>query len=227
MTEELARALFFIIWGTGLVLWALALRRSLAYLRPAAVQESLLAADPIVELEPSGPGLRRGTVEVPGEAEPLGEEVAGRLAADLGGTFVVRQERDTLVCTNSLSPAFSQLGWANVSRAVLRVTSVGAGRSQVAYELGARPLQRRLGKIGLVVVFAAGLPTLLTVGALIWYLVLPSQVPAVRWQVFQTFQIVHALWPPFLVLSRLGAHLNVAERSLAAVIQAAGEAVGG
>jgi hypothetical protein len=119
------------------------------------------------------------------------------------------------------------LGWANVSRAVLRLNSAGAGRIQVAYELDARPLQRRLGKIGLILVFAAGLPTLLTVGALIWYFVLPSQVPALRWQVFQTFQIVHALWPPFLVLSRLGAHLNVAERYLVAVVQAAGETVGG
>jgi hypothetical protein len=175
----------------------------------------------------SDPGIRRGTVEVRGESGPLGEEVAGRLAADLGGTFVVRQERHALVCTNSLSPAFSQLGWANVSEAVLRLTSAGGRLSQVAYELDARPLQRRLGKIGLVVVFAAGLPTLLAVGALIWYLVLPSRVPAVRWQVFQTLQIVHALWPPLLVLSRLGAHLNIAEQSLIAVIQAAGEAVGG
>jgi hypothetical protein len=227
MTEELARALFFITWGTGLALWALALRRSLVYVRLAAVLESVAAADPIADSELSGPGLRRGTVQVRGESGPLGEEVAGRLAADLGGTFVVRQERDALVCTNTLSPAFSHFGWANVSRAVLRLTSAGAGRSQVAYELDARPLQRRLGKIGLLLVFTAGLPTLVIVGAVIWYFVLPSQMPAVRWQVFQTLQIVHALWPPFLVLSRLGAHLNVAEAYLVAVIQAAGEAVGG
>jgi hypothetical protein len=227
MTHQLAQALFFIIWGTGLVLWALALRWSVAYLRPTGLKEPLSGADPAGGSEVFSPGLRRGVVEVAGESGALREEAAWRLAAELGGTFVVRPERDALLCTNTLSPTFSQLGWANVSQAVVRVTSVGPARSQVAYELDARPLQRRLGKVGLVVVFAAGLPTLLIVGALIWYLVLPSRMLAVRWQVCQTLQVVHALWPPFMVLSRLGAHLNVAERSLIAVIQAAGEAVGG
>jgi hypothetical protein len=227
MTNQLAQALFFVIWGTGLVLWAVALRRSLAYLRSPQWKESLPGEDPVGDPGASSPGLRHGVVDMAGEAQALREEAAWRLAAELGGTFVVRQERDALVCTNTLPPAFSQVGWANVSRAVLRLTSAGVGRSRVVYELDARPLQRRLGKIGIVVVFAAGLPTLLIVGALIWYLVLPSRMPAVRWQVCQTLQIVHALWPPFMVLSRLGAHLNVAERSLAAVIQAAGEAVSG
>jgi hypothetical protein len=227
MSRELAQALFLIVWGTGLILWALALRWSVAYLRPTGAGEPSLEDDPIGDTRASSPGLRRGTVEVPGQSEALREEAAWRLAAELGGTFVVRQERDALVCTNSLSPAFSQFGWANVSRAVVRVTPAGPARGRVTYELDARPLQRRLGKIGLLVVLAVGLPTLVAVGALIWCFVLPSQVPAIRWQVLQTFQIVHALWPPFLVLSRLGAHLNVAERSLVAVIQAAGEAGGG
>jgi hypothetical protein len=226
MTSELARGLFFIIWGTGVVFWALALRRSLAYLSPTEVREwfaSDLAGDP----QRSDPAARRGAVEAGGRPEALCEEVARRLTGDLGGTFVVREERDTLVSTNTLPPAFSQFGWANVSRAVVRVTSAGLARSLATYELDARPLRRRLGRVALVVALAAGLPTLVAVGALIWWLVLPSQVPAVRWQVFQTFQIVHALWPPFLVLTRLGANLNAAERSLQAVIRAAGEAVGG
>ncbi len=38
------------------------------------------------------------------------------------------------------------------------------------------------------------------VGTLIWFLVVQSNAPTVRWQVFQTFQIAHALWPPFLVM---------------------------
>jgi hypothetical protein len=44
------------------------------------------------------------------------------------------------------------------------------------------------------------LPVLLIVGGVIWFLVIPSAAPAVRWQVLQTFQIIHALWPPFMFL---------------------------
>jgi hypothetical protein len=36
------------------------------------------------------------------------------------------------------------------------------------------------------------------VGALVWWFVLRSQNPAVQWQVLQSLQIAHALWPPFL-----------------------------
>lgn len=41
--------------------------------------------------------------------------------------------------------------------------------------------------------FVAGTPLL------IWFVVLGSDDPAVRWQVFQTAQMVHGVWPPFLV----------------------------
>jgi hypothetical protein len=227
MTSELARALFLIVWGTGVVLWALALRRSLLYLSPIEIRDWPGAGGAAPGREAFEPDVRRGVVEVEARAEALLEEVATRLGADLGGTFVLREERDTLVLTNSLPPAFSQFGWANVSRALVRVTATARARSLATYELDARPLRRRLGRVALVVALAAGLPTVVGVGVLIWWFVLPSQAPAVRWQVLQTFQIAHALWPPFLVLSRLGANLHAAATSLEAVIRAAGEAVGG
>jgi hypothetical protein len=45
-----------------------------------------------------------------------------------------------------------------------------------------------------------GLPLMVVVGAVVWYFVLPSPAPAVRWQVLQTLQIAHGLWPPFLFM---------------------------
>jgi hypothetical protein len=38
------------------------------------------------------------------------------------------------------------------------------------------------------------------VALLLMRLVVPSELPAVRWQALQVAQIVHVLWPPFLVL---------------------------
>jgi len=119
------------------------------------------------------------------------------------------------------------VGWSNVRRVLVAMRSIGVSRGQVAYELDLRPLRRRLGRIGLVVVLAAGLPTLLLVGGLIWFLVIPSTVPAVRWQVLQTLQVSHALWPPFLVTSRLAANVREARTSLHALIDAEGGAAGG
>jgi len=40
----------------------------------------------------------------------------------------------------------------------------------------------------------------LIMGLLIWFLVVQSDNATIRWQVFQTLHIAHALWPPFLVM---------------------------
>lgn len=68
------------------------------------------------------------------------------------------------------------------------------------YRLGYGRLVRRLRSIALALILGIGLPVLLIVGAAIWLVVIPSPHPATRWQVLQTPQIVHLLWPPFLVM---------------------------
>ena len=35
--------------------------------------------------------------------------------------------------------------------------------------------------------------------AALWHLVAPSEKPPVRWQAVQVVQIVHVLWPPFMI----------------------------
>jgi len=224
MTAELARALFFIIWGAGLAVWTLSLRHCLSFLRLDDDFEEMWG-----DGRPgrSDPGLVKGEADVSVSPGVLQEELARRLPAALGSTFVLQHKREGLELTNALPPAWRQVGWSNVRRVLVAMRSIGVSRGQVAYELDLRPLRRRLGRIGLVVVLAAGLPTLLLVGGLIWFLVIPSTVPAVRWQVLQTLQVSHALWPPFLVTSRLAANVREARTSLHALIDAAGGAAGG
>jgi len=225
MTEELARDLFLLIWGTGLAVWVWGLSHSRRMFR--ATSDEVEFSTPGFEEDPPAPGLVRGDAEVQGSPAALAGELAGRLAGVLGSTFVVRSTPEGLTFTNTLPPAFNQTGWANVSAGRLSIQRAGMGRSRVGYELDLRPLTRRLGRIALVLALAVGLPVLLVVGGLIWFLVIPSNIPAVRWQVLQAFQVAHALWPPFLVTSRLRASAAVAQASLRAAIIAAGEAVGG
>lgn len=68
--------------------------------------------------------------------------------------------------------------------------------------------------LGLVAISAAGI--------VMWMFVVDSPKPAVRWQAFQAFQIMHFLWPPFL-FSGIHRRGRVAARSLVANIVSAAE----
>ena len=70
----------------------------------------------------------------------------------------------------------------------------------MSYRIGYARLIRLLKKIALCIIFGVGLPVMVLVGLAIWLFVVQSDNPSVRWQVFQTLQISHALWPPFLIL---------------------------
>ena len=37
------------------------------------------------------------------------------------------------------------------------------------------------------------------ISLIVWFFALSSSVPALRWQTLQVFQMIHVLWPPFLV----------------------------
>jgi len=86
------------------------------------------------------------------------------------------------------------------SEAEFRFVPEGGDKVRVSYRLGYARLVRLLRKIALCIIVGVGLPTLLIVGSLIWLFVVRSADPTIRWQVFETFQIVHALWPPFLFM---------------------------
>jgi len=225
VTEELARAIFLMIWGAGLIFWVLGLKQGLRLLpKPEPTDEFLSLPD---ENESDDPGIVRGEAEVEGSPASLLEELGRRLPRAVGSTFSLHSSADGLQLRNALPPAFNKVGWENVKEVRLTFALADFGRTRVSYELDLRPRSRWLGRIALVLVLVVGLPVLLVVGGLIWWLVIPSANPAVRWQVFQTFQIVHGLWPPFMVTSRLGANVRQAQVSLHALIETAGDSVSG
>ncbi len=224
MTVALARAVFFVIWGAGVVAWALGLRRSLSLLQqPLGSQDWGGGGD--FEDE-SDPGSFTGELEVEGRPSAVQQEVEGRLPEVLGPYFALRRSAMGLELRNGRPPTFSQVGWSNVSQARLAFRSAGLARTCVSYECDVKELRRKLGRIALTVVLAAGVPTLVVVGALIWLLVVPNESPAARWQVFQTAQVVHALWPPFMIVGKLKANVREVESSLRALVEASGGVAG-
>lgn len=63
--------------------------------------------------------------------------------------------------------------------------------------------------------------TIFGLGFILWKVAVPSQHPGLRWQAIQILQIVHVLWPPFLlhvILKRLQVQLNTFVGNVAAVV---------
>jgi hypothetical protein len=59
---------------------------------------------------------------------------------------------------------------------------------------------RRKMQLVLAILLLVAMPIVIGgVAAVLWLFAAPSLNPGVRWQVVQIVQIVHVLWPPFLV----------------------------
>ena len=105
---------------------------------------------------------------------------------------VVVQKTGPLVCNQSAGMYFSE--------AVITFEDLRNNMVRVSYLLDYERLSGRLRTVALGIIFGIGLPVMVAVGSIMWLYVVPSHDPAVRWQVFQTLQIAHALWPPFLII---------------------------
>lgn len=79
------------------------------------------------------------------------------------------------------------------------VASHAGGQTQLTAELDNSQLTRRF-QIPLAILVVLVMPLVIAgVPASLWILVAPNPTPAVRWQCVQVLQIVHVLWPPFLI----------------------------
>lgn len=75
----------------------------------------------------------------------------------------------------------------------------GMNGTEATLETDPTRLDRRFRR--LLAIFVVLIPLVVAgVVLLLMRLVVPSELPAVRWQALQVAQIVHVLWPPFLIL---------------------------
>lgn len=144
-----------------------------------------------------------GEVTVRGEPGSLSKVLVRTLRQPgvgmFGALFKVTERTSKRVVLEKTGPIIcNQPAGLYFSEAELNFEPTGRDTVRVWYRLGYARIARLLKKIALIIILAAGLPMLVLVGTLVWLFVVQSEDPIVRWQVFQTFQIVHALWPPFL-----------------------------
>lgn len=110
---------------------------------------------------------------------------------------LVIRKTGPLVCNQPTGMYFSELEFQFVSQ--------GENRVLVTYQIGFKRLRRQLRRTALILILGVGLPVISILGSLIWLLVVSHPNPFVRWQVLQSLQAVHVLWPPFLVIYFYGA----------------------
>lgn len=199
MSPENAETIFAGVIGIGVFVWLVSLRAILSIGREKTIQDKWDVGNEALHDER---GVA-GQVVVPGDGESLSKALCRSLLNASHGVSgaaykieerspkrVLVEKRGALVCNQQPSTYFSE--------ACFHLTRIGENQVQVDYSIGFERVASKLRKSGLAVVLGLGLPCILITATLIWTLVVGSNNEAVRWQVLQSLQIIHVLWPPFL-----------------------------
>ena len=185
MGEETARLIFHLILGAEIVAWVIAAHFSMRALTDG--EGSVLG----------------GELEAEGEPEGLSRRIAESLAAGAGplaqGFKLTERTEGRIAFERAMPGAISGRAQAVIDSGLVTFERTASGKVRIAYAAKVER-QLRVTRIGLLVCLAAGLVALCVGAALVWVLVIPSETPGVRWQVFQTLQVAQFLWEPWLFL---------------------------
>jgi hypothetical protein len=199
MDENVAKLIFAAIMTIGFLVWLWSLQKALGLGRSRAKTDWRM----IPEESPTAADVETGSRTVRGEPEQLSQSLARMLMEHgnnpAGPAFEIT-ERTSRRIELKTGPKACQTAGANFSGAVIDLERAGGNTTRISFSLTYDRLLRRTRRIALAIIFGIGLPLMVILGGVIWFVVIPSAAPAVRWQVLQTLQIAHGLWPPFLVM---------------------------
>jgi hypothetical protein len=185
----------------GFLVWLWSLQKTLALGQRKVTPDWRMLPD-----EQAAPAdTESGSRTVRGEPEALSQALARSLTKfNVGGfapLFEITERTSHRIALKKTGPLMcNQPSGMYFSEGEITFDDLHNGTTKVSYRLGFDRLVKRVKTVALAIILGVGLPVLIIVGAVVWIWVLPSPHPAVRWQVLQTLQIAHALWPPFLFL---------------------------
>ncbi|QDU56432.1 hypothetical protein [Aeoliella mucimassa] len=202
MTEEMARNLFIAIMMVGGLVWLVALSLALRIGKSPTVAPDFDWEHP----DQPHPSEDSGSITVPGNTHDASTRLARAILQanqqfdGVAYRIVERSDRQLLIEKVGSYSQFSphQHGGAYFSGAEFTFATTRSNQVEVTYQLDFTNFARRQRTIALALILGLGLPVLALAGLLIWNLVIFNPQPGARWQVMQTLQIVHVLWPPFL-----------------------------
>jgi hypothetical protein len=202
MDENVAKLIFATIMTIGFFVWLWSLQKALGLGRSRVKTDWRMIPE-----EPTAGDVETGSRTVRGEPEQLSQSLARMLMEHgnnpAGPAFEIIERTSRRIALRSGSKSCQTAGayfGAYFNEATIDFERVGGDSTRISYRLAYDQLLRRTRRIALAIIFGIGLPLMAILGGVIWFAVIPSAAPAVRWQVLQTLQIVHGLWPPFLVM---------------------------
>lgn len=199
MSTENARLVILAVAGVAFFAWLL----GVLYLRRTLLQERQAGAADLADPDLAGllpKDWAFGTAEVSGPASRLLDRATGLLVREgqsIFGPVKVLRKTATEVAFASAGAQASQHRQARPFRqGLFRFHPLGPDRTRVDYAVQLGPLRTflrvavALQVLGLLVLVGGG-------WAMLTY-VATAPEPAVRGQAFQTVQVVHLIWPPYL-----------------------------
>lgn len=229
MPVEAAQIVFAVIFTIATLVWAVSLRKAARLGRlnqsnpwanvanpssPAWDNANTRSGNPwaVDSLQPVADTQQvTGQQTVQGQAADVSAAIAEKVSlvgvpGRFSGLFeVIEQNRDRVSVRKTGSLVCNQPTGLYFSEADFELKQIGNGTTEVQYTLGFERLGRGLRRIALAIILVLGLPALLILSAVLWVFVVNSDNPIIRWQVIQGLQVVHVLWPPFLLLWFYGA----------------------
>jgi len=184
LEESTARFIFYVILGVEIVAWVIAARFS----RFSRDEE--------------GSALG-GVLETEGDAEEIATRIAESLAAGAGPVAqrfrLTERTSERIAFERAMPGMIAGPAQAVIDSGLVTLEKTASGKVRIAY---AGKIERllRVTRLGLLISLAAGLAALCVGAILIWVFVIPSETKGVRWQVFQTLQVMQFLWEPWLFI---------------------------
>lgn len=134
------------------------------------------------------------------------QKLAKKAAEGMGNANAANQYRiekpaNNKLCVSSTGPARVNQGMMlYFDEAEFEAASLGNQNIEIQYRFCFTKLAKRTRRISLWIILGLGLPVILIGFSAMWLFVVQSQNQAIRWQVFQSLQVIHVLWPPFLLI---------------------------
>jgi hypothetical protein len=149
-------------------------------------------------------GASSGSVDLPGTPQEVSERIAKALVAGTATVTTRILEADSHVVRARLRPVVSgsrrgrsSIGESGGAHLVCHIDQRMDG-CRVDYSLDAAELGANLRSIT-ALVLGLGSCAIVAAAVLFPLVVIPSENPAIRGQTAQVLQLVHFLWPPFLL----------------------------
>jgi hypothetical protein len=228
MSPETARIIFFSIAAVMWVVWLVGTRFALSRVSGPPVEGkgpcSGDAATPGRQDLDMSPDIVTGEVVIDavieGGVEAVSKKIAEQLvsAAGAGGGSTIRITERTpeRVVFERVPGASGGVAAQAMDSGIVRL-DVEGDRIRIRYAVSLKRFMRVMRIAAYAVCFGYGALWVVGGPLLVWWLLFVREAsPADRWQVFQTFQMVHGVWPPFLV----GALAGGARRTAAGFLDA-------